>query len=222
MLILQAIEQVYSEEGVAVLVDLGSAVLSAEMAIEQLPPERRARVVLSDAPLVEGALAAAVQAQLGSPLARVLAEARGALAAKAMAVQTEPTASVAAPGVPPARRDMGELQLELIVHNRLGLHLRPAARFVQTASRFGSTHIEVRNLATGRGPADAKSISAVATLGVRHDHPIRITANGPDARAALSRAERSGRGELWRSPQPISGTQPHGITAAPEHQYRKP
>ena len=39
--ILEAIEQVYSEDGVLVLMDLGSAILSSEMALEMLPEEKR-------------------------------------------------------------------------------------------------------------------------------------------------------------------------------------
>src|SRR6476659_647004 len=57
-LVLEAIEQVYSDDGVLVLMDLGSALLSAEMAVEQFPPEKRAHIALCEAPLVEGALAA--------------------------------------------------------------------------------------------------------------------------------------------------------------------
>jgi dihydroxyacetone kinase DhaKLM complex PTS-EIIA-like component DhaM len=53
-------------DGVLVLVDLGSAALVAELAIEQLPPERRDCVVLSPAPVVEGAVVAAVEAAVGS------------------------------------------------------------------------------------------------------------------------------------------------------------
>src|SRR3972149_4047224 len=60
-LIAQAIQQVYSDDGVLVLMDLGSAILSAEIALEGLPDEQRARVKLCEAPLVEGAIAAAVQ-----------------------------------------------------------------------------------------------------------------------------------------------------------------
>ena len=44
--VLQAIESVYSEDGVLVLMDLGSAVLSAETALELLGPEKQARVRL--------------------------------------------------------------------------------------------------------------------------------------------------------------------------------
>ena len=65
-------------DGVLVLVDLGSAALVAEMSVEQLPPGKRARVLLSDAPLVEGAVLAAVEASIGSPLSAVGDAAAGA------------------------------------------------------------------------------------------------------------------------------------------------
>ena len=179
VLILLAIEQVYSDDGVVVLMDLGSAVMSAELAIELLPAERRSHVFLSEAPLVEGAVAAAVQARLGSPVAQVLAEARGAGAAKTIGPQA-PTAAISAPA------PVAKFQLQLTVDNPFGLHLRPAARFVQTASQFGQTEIQVWNLATGQGPANAKSIVGVTTLGVRHGHAIRISASGAEPGAALS------------------------------------
>jgi phosphoenolpyruvate---glycerone phosphotransferase subunit DhaM len=59
-------------DGILVLVDLGSAVMSAEMALEDLSTP----YVLSDAPLVEGALMAAVEASIGADLNRVAEVAR--------------------------------------------------------------------------------------------------------------------------------------------------
>ncbi len=59
-----AIETVYSPEGVLVLVDLGSALLSVETAIDMLPAEMKPHIKLSNAPLVEGAYVAVVQASL--------------------------------------------------------------------------------------------------------------------------------------------------------------
>src|SRR6266571_3472864 len=56
----RAITEIDNPDGVLVLVDLGSAVMSAEIAIEQLSDEQRARTVISDAPLVEGAVLAAI------------------------------------------------------------------------------------------------------------------------------------------------------------------
>ena len=57
--VLRALEAADSGDGALVLMDLGSATMVAAMALEQLPDDRRARVRLSDAPLVEGAVVAA-------------------------------------------------------------------------------------------------------------------------------------------------------------------
>src|SRR5436189_6386997 len=62
----QAIEQVDVGDGVVVLLDLGSAVLSAELALDLLDDDLRERVVLSPAPLVEGLVAAVVTAAGGA------------------------------------------------------------------------------------------------------------------------------------------------------------
>ncbi len=182
-LIANAIAEAYSDDGVLVLMDLGSAILSTEVAVEQLPEAQRARILLCEAPLIEGAIAAAVQARVGSPLAQVAAEARAGLAPKAAQLGVEaPPPLEKGPGMragPEAR------SIALTVHNPLGLHARPAARFVQTAARF-QADVRVANATTGRGPANAKSINAIAMLGVRQGHTITITAAGADAEAVLA------------------------------------
>jgi len=82
-LIAAAIGRAWSPEGVLVLMDLGSAVLSAECALDLLGAAQRERVLLSEAPLVEGAVIAAVAASVGGTLAEVAGQARQALAPKA-------------------------------------------------------------------------------------------------------------------------------------------
>jgi phosphoenolpyruvate---glycerone phosphotransferase subunit DhaM len=78
-LIASAIDDADSGDGVLVVVDLGSAVLAAQLAIEELvDPDRRGRVRIADAPLVEGAVIAAIQSSTGSSLEEVDAAARGA------------------------------------------------------------------------------------------------------------------------------------------------
>ena len=77
-----AIAAADSGDGVVVLMDLGSAVLSAETALELLDDDLRERVVLSPAPLVEGLVGAAVIAATGAPRDRVAAEALRGLAPK--------------------------------------------------------------------------------------------------------------------------------------------
>lgn len=69
--ILTAIDRAWSEAGVAILVDLGGAESNSEMAVEMLPDERQRRVVVCNAPIVEGAVIAATEASGGAPLATV-------------------------------------------------------------------------------------------------------------------------------------------------------
>jgi dihydroxyacetone kinase phosphotransfer subunit len=66
------LNEVESSEGTLVLVDLGGAVLSVEMAIESLG---KTDVIISDAPLVEGAYLAALEAAAGSTLQETAAAA---------------------------------------------------------------------------------------------------------------------------------------------------
>jgi PTS hybrid protein len=69
--ILGAIDAAWSEAGVVVLVDLGGAETNSEMAIEMLPEDRRGRVAICNAPVVEGAVMAATEASGGATLAEV-------------------------------------------------------------------------------------------------------------------------------------------------------
>ena len=76
--IMEAILAADDGAGVLVLVDLGSAVLATQTALELLGEEAAGRVRLSGGPLVEGAVVAALQASIGDPLDAVLAAAEGA------------------------------------------------------------------------------------------------------------------------------------------------
>lgn len=67
----QAIEEVYSEDGVAVLMDMGSAVMTTEMVIEAMDDKK---ILMLDGPVVEGAIVAAVEASLGTPLEELQAK----------------------------------------------------------------------------------------------------------------------------------------------------
>ncbi|MGV8906450.1 MAG: dihydroxyacetone kinase phosphoryl donor subunit DhaM [Acetobacterium sp.] len=74
--IVAGINEVKSDEGVVILVDLGSAVMSSEMAIEMIPDNEN--IILVDSPLVEGAIFGAVEASIGSPLSKVVEVLKGA------------------------------------------------------------------------------------------------------------------------------------------------
>ncbi|MEA2395911.1 MAG: multiphosphoryl transfer protein [Solirubrobacteraceae bacterium] len=176
--VMAAIERAGSGDGVLVLMDLGSAVMSAEMAVEML--DGGERIVLAAAPLVEGAVAAAAAARTGAGLDDVAAEARAALAAKAAHLGEEP----AAPSAPAVEAAHDGPEARLPVTNALGLHARPAARFVATAGRFDAD-VTVANATTGAGPAAARSLMGIAALGVRQGHEVLVRASGRQAQEAL-------------------------------------
>jgi phosphoenolpyruvate---glycerone phosphotransferase subunit DhaM len=69
--IMEAIDRAWSDAGVAILVDLGGAETNSEMAIDMLDPARRDRVVVCEAPVVEGAVMAATEASGGATLEAV-------------------------------------------------------------------------------------------------------------------------------------------------------
>lgn len=175
-----AIESVFSEDGVVVLMDLGSAILSAEMALELLPPEQAARVHLCAAPLVEGAVVAAVMAATGSGAAAVMAEALDALAPKQAQLGHGLPDKALVPAAPKAGGQRAVAVLD--VRNKLGLHARPAARLVSTAVQFRAAITVYK----GTHEANAKSMNQVATLGVRCGDTVTVTAVGVDAWEALA------------------------------------
>jgi multiphosphoryl transfer protein len=170
-------------DGAVALMDLGSAVLSSEMALELLDPVHRERIRLCAAPLVEGAIAAAVQARAGGDLEAVCHEALAALTAKQQQLQAGTPATEV--GHPPLASSSSLVhEVVLTVKNDHGLHARPAASLVQAASRF-SCEIEISNENNEQNAVTARSFSSIALLRARKGHRIRVRARGVDADAAL-------------------------------------
>lgn len=89
---------------------------------------------------------------------------------------------------PKGRDSVGKgmwLKKKLRIHNRDGLHARPAALFVRIAGRYKAT-IRVRR---GRNEVDGKSIMGVLTLAAGRGSSIELIAKGPDAQEALETLE---------------------------------
>lgn len=73
--IMTAIDNAWTDRGVAVLVDLGGAETNTEMAIEMIGEPRSERIRICNAPIVEGAVMAATEASGGAPLSAVVSTA---------------------------------------------------------------------------------------------------------------------------------------------------
>ncbi|HEX4357377.1 MAG TPA: phosphoenolpyruvate--protein phosphotransferase [Pseudonocardia sp.] len=187
--------------GVVVLMDLGSAVLSAELALELLDDDLRERVLLCPAPLVEGLVVASVSAAGGASRAEVAAEASSGLDAKTAQLGEPPTASDSGSlGVGPGATGSGETGVlgagaigagtdgglvgSFTVTNPHGLHARPAATLAARARSFDA-RIELRNHTTGTGWVPATSLSKLGTLGALAGHRLDIRAEGSQAQDAL-------------------------------------
>lgn len=178
----QAIESVYSDDGVLVLMDLGSAVLSAEMAIEFLNLEQQTKVKLCAAPLVEGAIAASVIASTGANLETVIAEAKQSLTAKLSHLEASNIASQVELSPQLLTKP---LTCILTINNPLGLHLRPAAQLVAIANQF-SSDIKVKNIIKSSNFVNGKSINQLMLLGVKSGDEIEVKIKGDDASLALT------------------------------------
>lgn len=178
MKVLEAIQSVYHDDGVILMMDLGSALMSAETAIEFLDPDQQAHIFLCDAPLVEGTVAAAVQASIGSPVEQVLSEARSSLQGKQVHLADHvPEPQASENGV---ANQQGE-KLAVVIPNVLGIHARPAARIVATASQFEAS----MTIHKDNKSVNAKSINQVTLLNAKHGDQVQFEANGSDATAAL-------------------------------------
>jgi PTS hybrid protein len=162
--VLAAVEQSLAEaagDGVVVLTDLGSAVMTAE-SVKEFASEPDA-VHLADAPLVEGLVAAAVAAQGGAGVEEV----RKAAEAAGGAVASPEAGGVQEPDV--------TADFELI--NPLGMHARPAAKI---AGGLSGMDAEV----TING-ADGASIMELMTLAAGQGATLHVEARGEDAQKAV-------------------------------------
>ncbi|MVU77609.1 phosphoenolpyruvate--protein phosphotransferase [Nocardia sp. ET3-3] len=171
--------------GVLMLMDLGSAVLSAELALDLLEGEHRTR--LCSAPLLEGLIAATVAAAGGADLDTAAAEAENSLAGKRTQLGEPAIAAVESPSVPDdPHTGSPDAVATFVIHNEHGLHARPAARLVAEL-RGHDARVWLRNLTTGRGPASGSSLSRVAALGALRGHEIEVTATGSAAGEVVER-----------------------------------
>ena len=209
-----------------VLMDLGSAVLSAEFALDLLPEERRAKVLLTPRAAGRGRRGRG----RGRGAGRLAAPRRGrgaprAWRARAASSRRRRPATQGPQPEAPEPSATAPQSLTVTVSDPLGLHARPAARLVRLAGDYHAA-VTVLDLTSGRGPVNARSLTAVGTLGARAGDELLVQAAGPDAAAVLAAIRRlasAGFAEpeatAARAPQPAAG--PSAETAGPRTARRR-
>jgi dihydroxyacetone kinase phosphotransfer subunit len=177
-----AIAEVASPDGVLVLMDLGSAVLSAELALE-FAGDVGGEVRLSSAPIVEGLLAAVVRAAGGASLDEVDREARNALAGKESQLGHPEYGAVPSADAPAQVTDAGAVEERFVLPNPEGLHARPASLIV---TAIGGMDAKVTVRTGQKNPVDARSPIGLMALGARQGDEIVVSATGAQAGEALA------------------------------------
>ncbi len=176
-----ALEAADSGDGVVVVYDLGSALLTTETALEFADPKQAARIVVVDAPLVEGAVAVAVAAESKADLAAVAAAARAAgqsWAAPEVAARTKPPDRPESP-------DRPEHSGTAIVADEIGIHARPASLLARELVGWPAVTVTVGR--SGEPAADARNVLALIALGLRHGEKVELTGTGPGSDDAVRR-----------------------------------
>lgn len=166
-LVLGALHEADQGAGVVLLYDLGSAVMTAELAVESLDDPDMVRIAA--APLVEGAVVAAVAAQGGADLVEVHRQAEAAGATPEPPPQEEPA------GAP--------VQADFVLTNGVGLHARPAAQLARAIAGLDA-EVTVRH---GPASASAASVLGLLELAARAGDTITVSARGTQAAQAIER-----------------------------------
>ena len=155
--VLEAIGGADGGQGVLLIGDLGSAILTAETAVDLLGQAPTGGIRVLDVPIVEGGVAAAVAAESGADLDAV---------------------ARAATGEPPTLAAVdGPVRATVVIVDPEGLHARPAAALVRLVAGF-----DARVTVNG---ADASSLLRVIALGLRRDEEVTVRGSGAEARQAV-------------------------------------
>lgn len=179
-----AIAAVDQGVGVVLLCDLGSAILTAETALDFLDDSVRERVRIVDAPLIEGGVAAAVASEVGGTLHAVMEAAESAGGTTALSAGSAEIAEQTEPAPP-----SGYSRTVTLI-NKDGLHARPAADFVKLANTFPAR-------VTVNG-TDARSLLGIMAMGLVKGTTVVLASEDPvgsDAVDALATLVESGFGE---------------------------
>ncbi len=164
-------------DGVVILTDLGSATLTVDSALEFADDPDAFRYV--DAPLVEGAVAAAVAAQQGEDMAGV---ARAATDAGRQWCPQAPAKAAQPEGAEDGPAEGDAVVLQVQVADPVGIHARPAAQLAAAAADYDAE--------TTINDASAESMMELMSLGVAGGDTVVVRSTGRDAAAAVEAVAR--------------------------------
>jgi len=172
ILIKLAIEELAICKEILILMDMGSAVMNAQLAMDLIDAELKQKIRLCEAPLIEGAIVAAVQIMIGANIDSVIKEAKRSLLGKKVMLDPKNTQTN-----PLEKEEKIDLVLEIRVPNISGLHARPSVKLIAIISQY---QVNVRVSVNNGEFVDAHSVSQVSTLGAKKGDLLIFRINGKE------------------------------------------
>ena len=184
--VFNAIESVYSDDGVLIFCDLGSALISSELAISMLDEEKSVNVRMTSAPFIESGINAAIQSSLNKSLDEVVSEAIESLTPKISYVKDKLDYNTVEVSNDIEFKDYVKGEYKILLEN--GFHARPVFMFINIIANSKSL-VYISNKTKHKAPVSADSITKVTLLNIEYGDIMEIYAKGPDAEQVLERFE---------------------------------
>ena len=185
--VFNAIMSVYSDDGVVVFCDLGSALISSELALSMLDEEQSKNVRITSAPFIEGGVNAAIQSSLGKSIDEVINESLESLTPKISYVKDKFDYTVNNEIMENIEfKDYIKGEYKILLEH--GFHARPVFMFINIIANSKSV-VFISNKTKHKPPVSADSITKVTLLNIEYGDVMEIYAKGPDAEQVLDRFE---------------------------------
>ncbi|WP_020004197.1 dihydroxyacetone kinase phosphoryl donor subunit DhaM [Brachyspira innocens] len=186
--VFNAIESVYSDDGVIIFCDLGSALISSELALSMLDEEKAKNVRMTSAPFIEGGINAAIQSSLAKNIDEVINESLESLTPKISYVKDKFDYSINNNNLLEdiEFKDYIKGEYKILLEN--GFHARPVFMFINIIANSKSK-VFISNKTKHKPPVSADSITKVTLLNIEYGDVMEIYAKGPDAEDVLERFE---------------------------------
>ncbi|ADG72273.1 dihydroxyacetone kinase phosphoryl donor subunit DhaM [Brachyspira murdochii] len=186
--VFNAIESVYSDDGVIIFCDLGSALISSELALSMLDEEKSKNVRMTSAPFIEGGINAAIQSSLGKNIDEVINESLESLTPKISYVKDKFDYSINNNDLLDdiEFKDYVKGEYKILLEN--GFHARPVFMFINIIANSKSK-VFISNKTKHKPPVSADSITKVTLLNIEYGDVMEIYAKGADAEEVLERFE---------------------------------
>ena len=186
--VFNAIESVYSDDGVIIFCDLGSALISSELALSMLDEEKSKNVRMTSAPFIEGGINAAIQSSLGKNIDEVINESLESLSPKISYVKDKLDYTFNNNDLLEdiEFNDYVKGEYKILLEN--GFHARPVFMFINIIANSKSV-VFISNKTKHKPPVSADSITKVTLLNIEYGDIMEIYAKGPDAEQILEKFE---------------------------------